>query len=62
MAAGGIVQTPAKISRSSSRSSPSSTSSARQKKFHRHFTQVRLININKNEDNFITTHKILLSL
>ncbi|XP_046832298.1 GRAM domain-containing protein 2B-like isoform X2 [Vespa crabro] len=40
MAAGGIVQTPAKISRSSSRSSPSSTSSARQKKFHRHFTQV----------------------
>ncbi|KAI4484333.1 hypothetical protein M0802_013152 [Mischocyttarus mexicanus] len=40
MAAGGTVQTPAKISRSSSRSSPSSTSSARQKKFHRHFTQV----------------------
>ncbi|XP_014600644.1 PREDICTED: GRAM domain-containing protein 3-like isoform X1 [Polistes canadensis] len=39
MAAGGTVQTPAKISRSSSRSSPSSTSSARQKKFHRHFTQ-----------------------
>ncbi|XP_066591624.1 uncharacterized protein [Prorops nasuta] len=38
MAAG--VQTPAKdISRSSSRSSPT-TSSARQKKFHRHFTQV----------------------
>lgn len=40
MAAGGSAQTPAKISRSSSRSSPSSTSSARQKKFHRHFTQV----------------------
>lgn len=39
MAAGGSTQTPAKISRSSSRSSPTSTSSARQKKFHRHFTQ-----------------------
>ncbi|XP_067212768.1 uncharacterized protein [Linepithema humile] len=39
MAAGG-AQTPAKVSRSSSRSSPTSTSSARQKKFHRHFTQV----------------------
>ncbi|XP_024867790.1 GRAM domain-containing protein 2B-like isoform X4 [Temnothorax curvispinosus] len=38
MAAGG-AQTPAKVSRSSSRSSPTSTSSARQKKFHRHFTQ-----------------------
>ncbi|XP_077254334.1 uncharacterized protein LOC143893162 isoform X1 [Temnothorax americanus] len=38
MAAGG-VQTPAKVNRSSSRSSPTSTSSARQKKFHRHFTQ-----------------------
>ncbi|XP_011688490.1 PREDICTED: uncharacterized protein LOC105450388 [Wasmannia auropunctata] len=37
MAAGG-AQTPAKVSRSSSRS-PTSTSSARQKKFHRHFTQ-----------------------
>ncbi|EZA60871.1 GRAM domain-containing protein 1B, partial [Ooceraea biroi] len=36
MAAGG-AQTPAKVSRSSSRSSPSS---ARQKKFHRHFSQV----------------------
>ncbi|KAL0109058.1 hypothetical protein PUN28_014274 [Cardiocondyla obscurior] len=39
MAAGG-AQTPAKVSRSSSRSSPTSTSSARQKKFNRHFTQV----------------------
>ncbi|XP_011883120.1 PREDICTED: GRAM domain-containing protein 3-like isoform X2 [Vollenhovia emeryi] len=39
MAAGG-AQTPAKVSRSSSRSSPTSTSSARQKKFHRHFSQV----------------------
>ncbi|GAB1865094.1 GRAM domain-containing protein 2B-like isoform X2 [Camponotus japonicus] len=40
MAAGG-AQTPAKVSRSSSRSSPTSTSSsARQKKFHRHFAQV----------------------
>ncbi|XP_029664523.1 uncharacterized protein LOC115236302 isoform X3 [Formica exsecta] len=38
MAAGG-AQTPAKVSRSSSRSSPTSTSSARQKKFHRHFSQ-----------------------
>ncbi|KYQ60332.1 GRAM domain-containing protein 1B, partial [Trachymyrmex zeteki] len=38
MAAGG-VQTPAKVSRASSRSSPT-TSSARQKKFHRHFSQV----------------------
>ncbi|KAG5345072.1 GRM1B protein, partial [Acromyrmex charruanus] len=38
MAAGG-VQTPAKVSRTSSRSSPT-TSSARQKKFHRHFSQV----------------------
>ncbi|XP_018306288.1 uncharacterized membrane protein C20F10.07 isoform X2 [Mycetomoellerius zeteki] len=37
MAAGG-VQTPAKVSRASSRSSPT-TSSARQKKFHRHFSQ-----------------------
>ncbi|XP_011058568.1 PREDICTED: uncharacterized membrane protein C20F10.07-like isoform X2 [Acromyrmex echinatior] len=37
MAAGG-VQTPAKVSRTSSRSSPT-TSSARQKKFHRHFSQ-----------------------
>ncbi|XP_014476384.1 PREDICTED: uncharacterized protein LOC106745348 isoform X2 [Dinoponera quadriceps] len=40
MAAGGGAQTPAKVSRSSSRSSPTSTSSARQKKFHRHFSQV----------------------
>jgi len=39
MAAGG-AQTPAKVSRGSSRSSPTSTSSARQKKFHRHFSQV----------------------
>ncbi|XP_032665550.1 GRAM domain-containing protein 2B-like isoform X5 [Odontomachus brunneus] len=39
MAAGGGAQTPAKVSRSSSRSSPTSTSSARQKKFHRHFSQ-----------------------
>ena len=39
MAAGG-AQTPAKVSRSSSRSSPTSTSSARQKKFNRHFSQV----------------------
>lgn len=40
MAAG--AQTPAKVSRSSTRSSPTSTSSARQKKFHRHFSQVEL--------------------
>ncbi|XP_033364090.1 GRAM domain-containing protein 2B-like isoform X3 [Bombus vosnesenskii] len=40
MAAGGVVQTPGKVSRSSSTSSPTTTSSARQKKFHRHFSQV----------------------
>ncbi|XP_078047911.1 uncharacterized protein LOC144475670 isoform X2 [Augochlora pura] len=40
MAAGGAVQVaPGKVSRSSSTSSPT-TSSARQKKFHRHFSQV----------------------
>ncbi|XP_057331421.1 GRAM domain-containing protein 2B-like isoform X1 [Microplitis mediator] len=39
MTAGGGSQTPSTISRSSTRSSPTSTSSARQKKFHRHFTQ-----------------------
>ncbi|XP_053981785.1 GRAM domain-containing protein 2B-like isoform X2 [Hylaeus volcanicus] len=40
MAAGGVIQTSAKVSRSSSTSSPTTTSSARQKKFHRHFSQV----------------------
>ncbi|XP_076181898.1 uncharacterized protein LOC143154028 isoform X4 [Ptiloglossa arizonensis] len=40
MAAGGVAQTPGKVSRSSSTSSPTTTSSARQKKFHRHFSQV----------------------
>ncbi|XP_003707215.2 uncharacterized protein LOC100883044 isoform X1 [Megachile rotundata] len=40
MAAGTVSQTPGKVSRSSSTSSPTTTSSARQKKFHRHFSQV----------------------
>ncbi|XP_044576672.1 uncharacterized protein LOC123259919 isoform X2 [Cotesia glomerata] len=40
MTVGSGSQTPSTVSRSSTRSSPTSTSSARQKKFHRHFTQV----------------------
>lgn len=40
MTVGSGSQTPSIVSRSSTRSSPTSTSSARQKKFHRHFTQV----------------------
>ncbi|CAK9825428.1 Protein Aster-B [Anthophora retusa] len=40
MAAGSAVQTPGKVCRSSSTSSPRTTSNARQKKFHRHFSQV----------------------
>ncbi|XP_043278189.1 GRAM domain-containing protein 2B-like isoform X2 [Venturia canescens] len=39
MTAGGVTITTANVSRSSTRSSPTSTSSARQKKFHRHFSQ-----------------------
>ncbi|KAK0178003.1 hypothetical protein PV328_001990 [Microctonus aethiopoides] len=39
-ASGGGIQTPIPISKSSTRSSITSTSSARQKKFHRHFSQV----------------------
>ncbi|KOC69776.1 Protein prenyltransferase alpha subunit repeat-containing protein 1 [Habropoda laboriosa] len=40
MAAGGATQAPGKVCRSSSTSSPGSISSARLKKFHRHFSQV----------------------
>ena len=40
MTTGGATPTPPAVSRSTSRSSPTSTSSARQKKFHRHFSQV----------------------